>query len=525
MEDKLLFGVFPSSLIFITTKLEKPFINKPELYMMNNGEGEVEFQNEAGLTTEDELPRIDETERRPEWETLSRIYVEFFWGTGEGCLSSKERGAAITPSWVKGEKQWYIKYDKGGGYFIIIPGATVKLKQRYSVSFLFDNLISDAIPGMTTMCLYVQNVPGVKDFSVSIPLYKEEPLEIVRFSADDAVVKKKGTTTLRWEVKASDQQSLSNFGEVENIGSKEITLTETKTFCLKASNYLNQREEAFVTVEVSNGRWTVEAEKLETILPVKDVNSEQNHALFSIKNKLYVWAGDSLYESSDGLSFQAVSTIPCEMKAYSISWDDSGFYLFGKDSELKNAVAARYELSKGVWVKRLFPYDIGQEAVLILGEEEFFVAILFEAEQIAIYKKENSPRRTWRLLSILDASSYGALSWTTFEEQIWLGYGEDNRFWIRGTKDGGNWTETYGIEKELGKEMFWILSHKKGLFAVTRDGIYGKRDSEGFKNEAVIPPRLQWKKEALPFVGIFGDKIWFISSNEENRSVWSYSLE
>ena len=96
-------------------------------YVMNASEDDdISFKNQFKLTKEDELPGIHETESRPEWSGLSRIYVRFYWGTGEGCLCSEELGSAIVPSWVKGEHQWDIKLMPDG-YFILIPSGTVLL--------------------------------------------------------------------------------------------------------------------------------------------------------------------------------------------------------------------------------------------------------------------------------------------------------------------------------------------------------------------------------------------------------------
>lgn len=136
MRENLIFDWFPANMVYITTDFKRPYKNELELYVMNASEDDdISFKNQFKLTKEDELPGIHETESRPEWSGLSRIYVRFYWGTGEGCLCSEELGSAIVPSWVKGEHQWDIKLMPDG-YFILIPSGTVLLKKKYSISFL-----------------------------------------------------------------------------------------------------------------------------------------------------------------------------------------------------------------------------------------------------------------------------------------------------------------------------------------------------------------------------------------------------
>ena len=72
--------------------------------------------------------------------------------------------------------------------------------------------------------------------AVSVTEPRVEAPQVIRFVATPAQVPSGGATTLVWEVRNSDDVTISGIGQVGSSGSSEVTVNETKTFTLTARN-------------------------------------------------------------------------------------------------------------------------------------------------------------------------------------------------------------------------------------------------------------------------------------------------
>ena len=72
--------------------------------------------------------------------------------------------------------------------------------------------------------------------AVSITQPRVEAPQVIRFLATPAQVPSGGTTTLVWEVRNSDDVTITGIGQVGSSGSSDVTVNETKTFTLTARN-------------------------------------------------------------------------------------------------------------------------------------------------------------------------------------------------------------------------------------------------------------------------------------------------
>ena len=524
MRENLIFDWFPANMVYITTDFKRPYKNELELYVMNASEDDdISFKNQFKLTKEDELPGIHETESRPEWSGLSRIYVRFYWGTGEGCLCSEELGSAIVPSWVKGEHQWDIKLMPDG-YFILIPSRTVLLKKKYSISFLLENLISDAIAGLTVAKIYIQNVPGYEDCEYTLPLHKQEPLEIIMFQADDSLIGKGKTTTLRWEVRNAQECMLTGFGQVEEKGSREVSLRSSDRFLLKASNKLGQHASACVCINVSEGQWKEEQHCKELLLPEKDTASSWNRELLSCGEKLYAFSDSVLYEAKDGAEFKVLSDQAGAWRAYGTAGYKDSLWLFGTDTLMGTGVLVCWQAGEARISQWGYPFLLdGQTAVLRAGDSVWVCVLPDSSHKAELYRKGDFPDGRWQLMAVLETDDAYLVKLAEWEDAVWAAVGTEKKILLFGTDNGIDWTWKYEVENPKEKEYFWLLSRKDGLFLIMRDGIYAKRGSGGFAKESVLPEKLSWTEERHACAGIFKEKLWLISPEEGGRSVWSYT--
>ena len=72
--------------------------------------------------------------------------------------------------------------------------------------------------------------------AVSVTEPRVEAPQVIRFLATPAQVPSGGTTTLVWEVRNSDDVTITEIGQVGSSGSSTVTVNETKTFTLTARN-------------------------------------------------------------------------------------------------------------------------------------------------------------------------------------------------------------------------------------------------------------------------------------------------
>ena len=72
--------------------------------------------------------------------------------------------------------------------------------------------------------------------AVSVTQPRVEAPQVIRFLATPAQVPSGGTSTLVWEVRNSDDVTITEIGQVGSSGSSSVTVSETKTFTLTARN-------------------------------------------------------------------------------------------------------------------------------------------------------------------------------------------------------------------------------------------------------------------------------------------------
>ena len=88
--------------------------------------------------------------------------------------------------------------------------------------------------------------------AVSVTQPRVEAPQVIRFLATPAQVPSGGTTTLVWEVRNSDDVTITEIGQVGSSGSSSVTVNETKTFTLTARNEAGEvNATAVVTVASS----------------------------------------------------------------------------------------------------------------------------------------------------------------------------------------------------------------------------------------------------------------------------------
>ena len=93
----------------------------------------------------------------------------------------------------------------------------------------------------TTYVLRAANDHGEVSATVAVSVSVTEPPrveapQVIRFLATPAQVPSGGATTLVWEVRNSDDVTITQIGQVGSSGSSSVTVNETKTFTLTARN-------------------------------------------------------------------------------------------------------------------------------------------------------------------------------------------------------------------------------------------------------------------------------------------------
>ena len=90
----------------------------------------------------------------------------------------------------------------------------------------------------TTYVLTAANDYGEVSTSVAVSITEPrvEAPQIIRFVATPAQLLGAGTTTLVWEVRNSDDVTITEIGDVGSSGSSTVSVSETKTFTLTARN-------------------------------------------------------------------------------------------------------------------------------------------------------------------------------------------------------------------------------------------------------------------------------------------------
>ena len=90
----------------------------------------------------------------------------------------------------------------------------------------------------TTYVLTAANDHGEVSTSVAVSITEPrvEAPQIIRFVATPAQLLGTGTTTLVWEVRNSDDVTITEIGDVGSSGSSTVSVSETKTFTLTARN-------------------------------------------------------------------------------------------------------------------------------------------------------------------------------------------------------------------------------------------------------------------------------------------------
>lgn len=523
MKADLIFE-WSSNVVYLTSNPEKPYENRLDLDVLNlTEESGVTFRNEYGLTVRDELPRLNETRERPEWNELSRIYLQFYWGTGEGCLCSKELGQAIAASWIGGEHRWDIKFMPEG-YFILIPSATVLLKKTYSISFSLENLLCDSVPGLTAAKLYTQNLPGYEDGETNLSIRKVRPLEIRSFTVDRGLVQEGEKATLSWCVRYGDTCVLDGFGEVEPEGSREVTVARSAEFILTAANRFGQKKRAAVTLEVSRGVWKEEAAPEPFGLPERDVASAWNQELIPVCGALYACVNSVMYCSPDGLHFSLDAGEAGYWADYGIGGGEGEICLLGRDSEGEQGAFVRYLPEKQAWDAWKFPPRCGGRTAVCKTGDCVWAAVQDEScGECAVYQRDYFPEGSWRLLTVIPGPDIRAIKLAAYRGLVCLAVRRGQAISIYGTESGELWDWNYEIREKAGEDL-WLMVCDKGVFLMTQAGIYGKRDSGGFVRETVLPEELSWPENMPPFVGIFQDAVWSIGSVNKKRQIWTYTV-
>lgn len=524
MKADLIFEWSPSNVVYITSSPEKPYENRLDLDVLNlTEESGVTFQNEYGLTVHDELPRLNETRERPEWNALSRIYLQFYWGTGEGCLCSKELGQAIAASWIEGEQRWDIKF-MAEGYFILIPSATAVLEKTYSISFSLENLLCDSVSGLTAAKIYTQNLPGYEDGAASLSIRKVKPVEIRSFTADRRLVQEGGKTVLSWCVRYGDACVLEGFGEVEPEGCREVAVERSTEFILTASNRFGQKQRAAVTVEASRGVWKEEAAQMPFGLPERDTASAWNQELIPAGGGLYACVNSVMYYSPDGLQFSLAASEAGRWTGYGIGGGEGEVCLLGRDSEWEQGAFVRYLLEKRTWEVWKFPFRQGGRTAVCKTEGCVWAAVQDgSGGECAVYQRDCFPEGSWRLLTVVPGPDIRAFKLAAYRGLVCLAVRRGQSISIYGTESGGPWDWSYEIREKAGGDL-WLMACGEGVFLMTQAGIYGKRDSGGFVRETVLPEELSWPETMPPFVGMFQNAVWSIGSISETRRIWSYTV-
>lgn len=525
MQAELIFEWEPQNVVYVTSRRETPYPNRLDLCMASLSEqAEIVFENECRLTADDELPRLDETRKRPEWEQLSRVYLQFIWGTGEECLCSREQGENIAASWIRGEEQWYIRF-MAEGYFIIIPDQTTSLSRMYSVTFALENIICDAAPGITAVKIYTQNLPGYEDAEKLLPLHKTLPLEILSFRADHDMVREGEDVTLSWSVRQADRCILSGCGAVSAEGSRTVTVENPETFELMAFGQYGQTKVSHVRVETSRGVWT-KKEKAEPGFPDIDDASAWNHELVENDTRLYVCVNSVLYQSEDGSVFLPVSEETGEWEQYSLGNGEEGIWLTGTDTLLESGISARYSPKEEKWSVYGFPfYGKGRNAITEADGKVWAAWLAEGSDAVELYVRENGTDEGWRLVSVIEKAGINGIKLSSYDETVCFAAASGSRIWLYGTEDGRLWTWTYEIKENNSADCLYLMSGSEGVFLATRQGIYSKRDDRGFVKESVYPEKFMELADTLPFAGIYKNKIWMITSERGTRSIWTYSTE
>ena len=91
----------------------------------------------------------------------------------------------------------------------------------------------------TTYVLRAENDYGEVSATVAVSVTEPPGVEapqVIRFLATPAQVPSGGATTLVWEVRNSDDVTITEIGQVGSSGSSTVTVSETKTFTLTARN-------------------------------------------------------------------------------------------------------------------------------------------------------------------------------------------------------------------------------------------------------------------------------------------------
>lgn len=524
MKADLIFEWSPSNVVYITSSTEDPYENRLELDVLNLSEEDgVTFRNEYGLTVHDELPRLNETRERPEWNALSRIYLQFYWGKGEGCLCSKELGQAIVASWTKGAHRWDIKFLPEG-YFILIPSSTAVLEKSYSISFSLENLLCDSISGLTAAKIYTQNLPGYEDGESCLSVRKLEPLEIRSFAADRRLVQEGEKVTLSWCVRHGDTCVLTGFGEVGLEGSQEVTIERSAEFILTAANGFGQKKRAAVMVEASRGLWKEEAAPAPFGLPERDTASDWNQELIPARGALYACVNSVMYASPDGFHFSLDSDEAGHWADYGIGGGEGEICLLGRDSEREQDAFVRYLPDRRVWDAWKFPSRCGGRTAVCKAGDCVWAAVQDEGSgECTVYRRDCLAEESWRPLTVIPGADIRAVKLAAYQGSVCLAVRRGQSIFIYGTQSGELWDWSYEIREKAGEQL-WLMACGKGVFLMTQEGIYGKRDSGGFVRETVLPEELSWTENTPPFVGMFQDIVWSIGSINGKRRIWSYTV-
>lgn len=525
MQAELVFEWEPQNVVYVTSRGEAPYPNRLDLCMASLSEQtEIVFENEYRLTADDELPRLHETRKRAEWEGLSRVYLQFIWGTGEACLCSLEQGENIAASWIRGEEQWYIRF-MAEGYFIIIPDETTSLSRMYSITFALENIICDASPGITAVKIYTQNLPGYEDAEMILTLHKILPLEILSFQADHDMVREGEEVTLSWSVRQANRCILSGCGAVSSEDSRTVTVENPKTFELMALGPYGQTKVSQVRVETSRGVWTKKAET-EPGFPDTDIASAWNHELIENDNRLYVCVNSVLYQSEDGSTFLPVSEETGAWNRYSLGSGEQGVWLIGTDALMESGISAQYSPQKEKWSVYGSPFcGNGRNAITEAAGKVWAAWLAEKSDAVELYMRENGTDEDWRLVSVIEKPGVNGIKLSAYGEMVCLAAASDSRIWLYGAEGGTLWTWTYEIKENNSSDCLYLMCGSAGVFLLTRQGIYSKRDDSGFVKESVYPEKFMELTDTHPFAGIYRNKIWMITSDGGTRSIWTYSTE
>lgn len=524
MQAELIFDWEPRNVVYVTSQRESPYLNRLDLCMASLAEqAEIVFENGYCLTADDELPRLNETRKKAEWEQLSRVYLQFIWGTGEECFCSLEQGENIAAGWISGKDKWYIRF-MAEGYFILIPDQTTSLDCMYSVKFALENIICDASPGLTAVKIYIQNLPGYEDAELLLPVHKVLPMEILSFQADQSMVREGTAVSLSWSVRQADRCILSECGEVPSEGSRTVTVDNPTTFKLMAFGRYGETKVSSVRVETSRGVWS-EQKDVAPGFPDTDTASAWNHELIENNDRLYVCVNSVLYQSDDGTAFLPVPGGATEWEGYSLGSGEEGIWLTGMDAWIESEIAAQYFPQKRKWSVSSLPFcGTCKNAIEEASGRIWAARLREESGVVELYMLKKGVDQEWRLVSVIEKEGLNGVKLTACDGTLCLAVADNSRIWVYGM-DGTCWTWTYEIKEGNTADCLYLMSDRENVFLLTRYGIYSKRDDRGFIKESVYPGKFMELTDMLPFAGMYKGKIWMITSDGENRSIWTCSTE